>query len=91
MGSAGDAYDNALAGSFVDSLKTELITDRIWRSRSQLELGVVTYLSWFNNDRLHESLGDIPPVEFELAAPAPLAYGLAALGGANPDYADRCA
>lgn len=65
VGSVGDAYDNALAESFVDSFKTELITDRSWRSRSQLELAVVEYLGWFNNIRLHESLGDIPPAEFE--------------------------
>jgi len=38
-----------------------LIADRVWRSRSQLELAVVEYLGWFNNIRLHESLGDIPP------------------------------
>jgi putative transposase len=54
-----------MAESFVDSLKTELIADRVFRSRSQLELAVVEYISWFNNDRLHESLGDIPPAEFE--------------------------
>ena len=65
VGSVGDAYDNALAESFVDSFKTELIADRVWRLRSQLELAVVEYISWFNNDRLHESLGDIPPAEFE--------------------------
>ncbi len=65
VGSVGDAYDNALAESFVDSFKTELIADRVWRTRSQLELAVVEYISWFNNDRLHESLGDIPPAEFE--------------------------
>jgi putative transposase len=65
VGSVGDAYDNALAESFVDSFKTELIADRVWCSRSQLELAVVEYISWFNHDRLHESLGDIPPVEFE--------------------------
>jgi putative transposase len=64
-GSVGDAYDNALAESFVDSFKTELITDRIWRTRSQLELAIVEYLGWFNNTRLHESLGDIPPAEYE--------------------------
>jgi putative transposase len=70
VGSVGDAYDNALAESFVDSFKTELIADRVWRTRSQLELAVVEYISWFNHDRLHESLGDIPPAEFEtLAAP----------------------
>jgi len=65
VGSVGDAYDNALAESFVDSFKTELIADRVWRSRSQLELAVVEYIGWFNNARLHESVGDIPPVEYE--------------------------
>jgi putative transposase len=65
VGSVGDAYDNALAESFVDSFKTELIADRVWRSRPQLELAIVEYLGWFNIARLHESLGDIPPVEFE--------------------------
>ena len=65
VGSVGDAYDNAMAESFVDSFKTELISDRVWRTRAQLELAVVEYIAWFNHDRLHESLGDIPPVEFE--------------------------
>src|SRR6266508_1388714 len=67
VGSVGDAYDNALAESFVDSFKTELITDRVWRSRSQLELAVVEYIGWYNSARLHESLGDIPPAEYEQA------------------------
>jgi transposase InsO family protein len=65
IGSIGDAYDNAMAESFVDSFKTELITDRVWRSQTQLELAIVGWVSWFNNDRLHESLADIPPAEFE--------------------------
>ena len=72
VGSVGDAYDNALAESFLDSFKTELIADRVWRfadrvwrSRSQLELAVVEYIGWFNHQRLHESLGDIPPIEYE--------------------------
>ena len=65
IGSVGDALDNALAESFVDSFKTELISDRVWRSRSQLELAIVEYVSWFNTSRLHESLGDLPPAEYE--------------------------
>jgi putative transposase len=65
VGSVGDAYDNALAESFVDSYKTELIADRVWCSRAQLELATVEWVGWFNNERLHESLGDIPPAEFE--------------------------
>jgi putative transposase len=65
VGSVGDAYDNALAESFVDSFKTELIADRVWRTRSQLELAVVEYIGRYNAARLHESLGDIPPAEYE--------------------------
>ncbi len=65
VGSVGDAYDNALAESFVDSFKTELVADRVWRTRSQLELAIVEYIAWFNNERLHESLDDRPPREIE--------------------------
>jgi putative transposase len=38
IGTVADALDNAMAESFVDSYKTELIADRVWRTRSQLEL-----------------------------------------------------
>jgi len=65
VGSTGDAYDNAMAESFVDSFKTELVTDRVWHSRSQLELAIVEYISWFNDSRLHENLDDRPPSEIE--------------------------
>jgi putative transposase len=65
VGSVGDAYDNALAESFVDSFKTELIADRVWRTRNQLELAVVEYIGWYNHTRLHESLAYIPPAEYE--------------------------
>ena len=87
VGSVGDAYDNAMAESFVDSFKTELIADRIWRTRSQLELAVVEYISWFNQDRLHASLDDVPPAEFEAAHAATSLrspFGLAALSGGVP-------
>jgi putative transposase len=60
VGTAGDALDNALAESFVDSFKTELICDRVWRTRTQLELAIVEYVGWFNHARLHSALGDRP-------------------------------
>src|SRR6266436_1582773 len=59
IGTVSDAYDNAAAESFVDSFKTELIRDRVWRTRTQLELAVVEYVAWFNNERLHTSLGGV--------------------------------
>jgi putative transposase len=65
IGSVGDAYDNALAESFVASFKTELIRDRIWKTRAQLELAILEYVAWFNNDRLHTSLDGVPPAEYE--------------------------
>jgi putative transposase len=65
IGSVGDAYDNSMAESFVDSFKTELIADRVWRTQTQLELAIVEWVGWFNHARLHQALHDIPPAEFE--------------------------
>jgi putative transposase len=65
IGTVGDCYDNALAESFVDSFKTELIRDRVWKTKSQLELAIVEYVAWFNNERLHTSLDGVPPAEHE--------------------------
>jgi transposase InsO family protein len=59
------AQANALAESFVDSFKTELIADRVWRTRAQLEPAVVEYIAWFNTSRLHSSLGMATPTEHE--------------------------
>ncbi len=67
VGSTGDAYDNAMAESFVDTFKTELIADRVWRTKSQLELAIVRWVGWYNHTRLHGELGDIPPIEHEAA------------------------
>jgi putative transposase len=73
VGSVGDCYDNALAESFVDSYKTELIADRVWRTHAQLELATVDYVAWFNTRRLHSSLANIPPIEHEQQHTAALA------------------
>jgi putative transposase len=72
IGSVGDAYDNAMAESFVDSFKTELIADRVWRTQTQLELAIVAYVGWFNDQRLHSALDDVPPREFEFRSAAAL-------------------
>jgi transposase InsO family protein len=58
-------HDNALAESFVDSFKAELVSDRVWRCRSQLELAFVEYVGWFSTSRLREALGDSRPAELE--------------------------
>jgi transposase InsO family protein len=91
VGSVGDAYDNSMAESFVDTFKTELIKDRVWQTRTQVELAVLEYVDWFNNRRLHESLGDIPPVELEqLHTAATDAFpGDPSVAGLSPNVSER--
>lgn len=67
IGTVADALDNALAESFVDSFKTELIRDRVWRTNSQLELAIVEFVAWFNSRRLHSALGYLTPDEVEVS------------------------
>ena len=68
VGSAGDAYDNALAESVIGLYKTELIKPRgPWRTAEQVELATLHYIDWFNRQRLFEACGDIPPTELETA------------------------
>ena len=62
---------NALAESFVGTLKTELVAGRVFGTRFEAELAVVEYLGWFNHTRLHESLDDVPPAEFEALCAIP--------------------
>jgi hypothetical protein len=38
-----------MAESVVDTFKTELIADRVWRTQTQLELAIVEWVAWFNN------------------------------------------
>lgn len=54
-----------MAESVVDTFKTELIRDRRFTSINGLELAIVEWVSWFNHDRLHGELGDIPPAELD--------------------------
>jgi putative transposase len=90
IGTVGDAYDNALAESFVDSFKTELIADRVWKTKAQLELAIVEYVGWFNHVRLHEALGDLPPAEFEqLHATQATISGNGSVAVLAPKPADR--
>ena len=62
----GDAHDNSLAESINGLYKTELIKPRRpWRNANHVEAETATYLDWFNNRRLYEYCGDMPPVKLE--------------------------
>ena len=66
VGSVGDSYDNALAETINGLYKAELIRRRgPWRSHDQLELATLEWVDWFNNRRLLEPIGNIPPAEAE--------------------------
>jgi putative transposase len=66
VGSKGDSYDNPLAKSFNGPYKTELIHRKgPWRNVEHVEWETLKYVEWFNNRRIHELLGHVPPVEFE--------------------------
>ena len=66
MGSRGDAYDNALAESFMSTIKTELINQRTWKTQDQARLAVFQYIETFYNPlRRHSSLGMHSPIQYE--------------------------
>lgn len=68
VGSRGDSYDNAVAESTIGLYKTELIRRRgPWRGVEDLELATLDYVHWFNHQRLHGAVDNLPPVEFEAA------------------------
>lgn len=66
IGSVGDAYDNALAESQIGLYKTELIRpEGPWRGVEHVELDTMAWVDWFNNERPHESIDDLTPIQAE--------------------------
>jgi transposase InsO family protein len=66
VGSQGDAYDNALAESVIGLFKTEVIRRQgPWRHLDAVEFATLTWVDWFNNRRLLEPIGYVPPAEYE--------------------------
>lgn len=68
VGTVGDSYDNALAETINGLFKTEVISRRgPWRCLEDVEFATLDWVDWFNNRRLLEPIGNVPPVEFEQA------------------------
>ena len=67
VGSVGDSYDNAMAETIIGLFKTEVI-HRLgpWRGLDQVEMETLVWVDWFNNRRILEPIGDIPPAEYEV-------------------------
>lgn len=72
IGTVGDAYDNALMESIIGLYKTECIGATVfhrgpYKTLADVEFATACWVEWYNNRRLHSSLGMVPPVEHEQA------------------------
>ncbi len=66
VGSVGDSYDNSLAETINGLFKAEVIHRRgAWRNAEAVEFATLEWVDWFNNRRLIELIGNIPPAEAE--------------------------
>ena len=66
MSRKGDCWDNAVVESFFATLKTEIVNDAKWESRSHAAREVTEYLNWYNFNRRHSTLGYLTPAEYEM-------------------------
>jgi putative transposase len=70
IGSVGDSFDNALAETVNGLYKTELIRgpdQGPWKTIDDVELATLSWVHWYNSQRIHSYLDDVPPIEYEEA------------------------
>jgi putative transposase len=68
IGTVGDSFDNAMAESVIGLYKRECVRhDGPSRTVDELELATPDWVDWFNRDRLHNSIGHVPPIDIEEA------------------------
>ena len=69
VGSVGDAYDNALAevNGFPETkcIRTTIFHSGPYRTSSDVEFATAGWVDWYNVRRLHSSIGQMPPIEYE--------------------------
>ena len=64
LSNKGNSYDNAVSEATNKILKTEFIYQRKFETLEQLQLELAEYIYWYNNLRIHGSLGYISPIEY---------------------------
>lgn len=62
----GCPYDNAVAEATFKIIKTEFVKNQIFMNLDALRLHLADYVNWFNNHRIHSSLGYLTPVEYRM-------------------------
>ena len=61
-----DCWDNAPMESFFGTLKKELVHHRKYRTRDEARRDIFDYIEiFYNRERLHSSLGYLPPADYE--------------------------
>jgi len=70
IGSVGDAFDNALMETInglykAECIRTTVFHDGPYKTLADVEYATAGWVDWYNERRLHGSLGNVPPVEFE--------------------------
>jgi putative transposase len=72
VGSVGDAFDNALMETIIGLFKAECIPTTVfhngpYKTLADIEYATAGWVDWYNNRRLHSTLGMVPPIEYEQA------------------------
>lgn len=62
----GCPYDNAVAEATFKIIKTEFVKNQRFANLESLKLQLADYVNWFNNHRIHSSLGYLTPVEYRI-------------------------
>lgn len=66
IGTVGDSFDNALAETVVGLYKTECVKIHgPFRTSDDIELATLSWVHWFNENRLHSSINYVTPIEKE--------------------------
>jgi transposase InsO family protein len=77
VGRTGICYDNAMAESFNETIKKELIHLRTWPTLGKVKSAVFEYIeAYYNRKRPHTRIGNLSPCEFELTFPVQLDEGM---------------
>lgn len=65
VGMTGVCWDNAVAESFWESLKRECLQGQMFATRAEARRAIFKWINWYKTSRLHSTLDDVPPIEWE--------------------------
>jgi putative transposase len=65
LSAKGSPYDNAVSEATNKIIKTEFVYQDKFETLEELKLKLAVYVYWYNNKRIHGSLGYLTPVEYK--------------------------